>query len=72
MEPTELHQFEIRLVKLETVIAEREAAQEERYASLDKRVEAIEGTLKHLLLLAVGQLLAIVVAGSFVAKVVGK
>lgn len=69
MEP-DLHQFEIRLVKLETTIAEREAAQEARYNALDERMKSIEGTLKSLMLLCVGQLLAILVAGSIVAKVI--
>lgn len=69
---SDMHQFEIRLVRLETVIAEREAAMEGRYESLDGRLKALEGTINKLFLLCVGQLLTILVAGAFLAKVVAK
>lgn len=69
---SELHQFEVRLVKLETMIAEREAAQEDRYNALDNRLKSLEGTINKLFLLCVGQLLTILVAGAFLAKVVAK
>lgn len=68
----DMHQFEIRLVKLETVIAEREAAQEARAEAFDHRLEKLEVTLNKLFMLCVGQLLTILVAGAFFAKVVVK